>query len=661
MGLMDRKPDMRRTELTGIAEIHRHQVARAVLEAALDAIIVMDGTGSVIEWNPAAEELFGWTREETLGSQLADLIIPDELRAAHRAGMDTYLETGEGPALNTRLTLPALRKDGSQFTVELTISPSESREGPVFTGWLRDITELVEARDAVARSEERLASLVANVSDVITVMRADGSWVSSSGAGTRLLGYEVGFEPEGGIFSLVHPDDIAIAQAAFAEVVAGTRSSAEPVDLRVRAQDGAWHVLETVAENLVDDPAVEGLVLTSRDVTQQRRRAGELRELSTRLQALVESLGDAVLFVDEDRRIVFTNEAFGELFGYEDDPRSLVGQMSSVIRSYADALVTDSDAFGATIDERFARRRPVFGEDIDLTDGRTLQRDYIPVEVGDEPFGHLWLYRDISAQKSLERTRERLLDVERGLRERAEEQAEALREIADLKTELVAMVSHELRTPLTSIVSFADLMLEKNHPPSDTERREFVGIIDRNAKRLIRLVDDLLLLGQLESGVTTIEPSTCRAEELIDWAVASAAQRATAAGVSITTAVTPGPALHADQGRLGQVLDNLVANAIKFSDSGDSVELGATHDTDHGWIFSVVDDGPGIPEAEQAQLFESFFRGARTAQTTPGTGLGLAISKAIVDLHGGTISVESAEGAGSRFEFTIPDQSEVAS
>lgn len=651
---MGPKRDRRRHELTGIADVHRHQVARAVLEAALDAIIVIDWSGSVIEWNPAAEELFGWTRTEASGAQLAELIIPEELRDQHRAGLANYLETGEGPALNTRLTLPAQRNGGERFTVELTISQSQSREGPLFTGWLRDITELIEARDAVDRSEKRLASLVANVSDIITVVRADGTWVSSSGAGTRLLGYKVGFSPEGGIFSLLHSDDLPIAQQAFAEVVAGTRTSAQPVDLRVKGIDGTIHVLETVAENLVDDPAINGLVLTSRDVTEQRSRAAELRETSSRLTALAASLGDGLLFVNEQRRIVFTNQAFCSTFGYDQRPNDLVGLEVSQIRLHAERQVVDPEAFSAAIEQRLEHRRPEFGEEVALGDGRTLQRDYIPVEIQGEHFGHLWLYRDISAQKGLDRAQERLLDIERGLREQAEEQARALQEVANLKTELVAMVSHELRTPLTSIVSFADLLLTDGEQLSHAEQTEFIGVIDRNAKRLIRLVDDLLLLGQLESGVISIDPKDCSVAEVVDWSVESAQRRSSIAGVAIEASIEPGPPLAADPGRLGQVLDNLLSNAIKFSAAGGSIEVTA-RPTQQGWVFVVSDSGTGIPEEDQAQLFEPFFRAPKTAKSAPGTGLGLAICKAIVELHGGTIEVSSRVGHGTRFDFMIPN------
>ena len=321
-------------------------------------------------------------------------------------------------------------------------------------------------------------------------------------------------------------------------------------------------------------------------------------------------------------------------------------------------MFADPEAFAVETERQLSRRALVMGEEIALADGRTLQRDYIPIGAISERVDHFWLYADISQKKELDLTRWRMLEVERGLRGKAEEQARMLQGVADLRTELVAMVSHELRTPLTSIVSFADLLLNDDEPMSETEQKEFLTVIDRNAKRLIRVVDDLLLLGQLESGVALLQPTVLPVDQIVEWAVESATHLSNAAGVAIRTSIEPGPALHADSNRLGQVLDNLLSNAIKFSDGGGNVEVTARHHRDR-WVFAVVDDGVGISEADQEQLFDSFFRASGTAQSTPGTGLGLAICRAIVELHGGTITVESQQDYGARFEFVIPDEREM--
>ena len=630
-----------RMGLTGFAEIHRQQTATVILDPLPYAVVTMNGSGRVVDWNLAAETLFGWSYADALGEELADLIVPEELREAHRAGLARYLDTGETSAVNSLLTLPALRADGNRFIAELYISMLESHGGPLFTGLLREITKPGEVRsevDSVHQAESRLNRLK----------------VVARNIRVGLLGYEKSFEPESGIFGIVHVDDVARAQEAFVEI-SETDRLANPIDLRMRASDGTWRVIETVAENVTNQPAESGLVLINRDVTEQRARESDLRQTSSRLSALVMSLDDGVFFVDQEEKIAVANEAFLAILDYQGDINELIGKPISGLRSLIEELVVDPKLFNVTIADRVADRIQVFGERVDFVDGRVMERDYIPVELENELHGHLWLYRDISSQIMLEKTREHLLDAERRLREKAEEQARMLREVADLKTELVAMVSHELRTPLTSIVSFANLLIGDDGPVTEVEQQEFIGVIDRNAKRLIRLVDDLLLLGQLESGVTTIQPITCRVADIVEWALALADQRAVAAGVRIKSSVERGPTLYADQGRIGQVLDNLLSNAVKFSESGGSVDLTVRRNPT-GWVFAVRDDGIGIPESEQSRLFESFFRGAATAQSTPGTGLGLAIAKAIVDLHGGTITVESQESVGSCFEFAIPDQ-----
>jgi signal transduction histidine kinase len=365
-----------------------------------------------------------------------------------------------------------------------------------------------------------------------------------------------------------------------------------------------------------------------------------------------------VVVANSHHEIVWANQTFCSIIGSTEDANYLIGQPTSILQTFADAMFADPEAFAVETERQLIRRSLVMGEEIALADGRTLQRDYIPIGAISERVDHFWLYADISQKKELDLTRWRLLEVERGLRGKAEEQARILQGVADLKTELVAMVSHELRTPLTSIVSFADLLLNDEEPKSETEQKEFLTVIDRNAKRLIRVVDDLLLLGQLESGITLIQPTVLPVNQIVEWAVESATHLSNAAGVAIRTSIEPGPALHADSYRLGQVLDNLLSNAIKFSDGGGNIEVTARHHRDR-WVFAVVDDGVGISEADQEQLFDSFFRASGTAQSTPGTGLGLAICKAIVELHGGTITVESQQDYGARFEFVIPDEREM--
>ena len=173
--------------------------------------------------------------------------------------------------------------------------------------------------DSSPEPEDRFRALVTHSSDIITVLEADGTWRSSSAAGSRLLGYEEGFDPEGGIFGLLHPDDVESALQAFQQVLDGTHSG-EPLVFRVRSADSSrWVHLETVARNLVDDPAVRGIVLNSRDIT-DRVRAEQ------RFAALVQNSTDVITLVvvrDDVADIEWASPSIERVLGYS--PDELIG------------------------------------------------------------------------------------------------------------------------------------------------------------------------------------------------------------------------------------------------------------------------------------------------------------------------------------------------
>ena len=218
----------------------------------------------------------------------------------------------------------------------------------------------------------------------------------------------------------------------------------------------------------------------------------------------------------------------------------------------------------------------------------------------------------------------------------------------------MATVSHELRTPLTSIVSFIDLM-EAEADGLSEDGAHFLSIIQRNANRLIRLVGDLLLLNQLEAGMAPLELAPVPIPELAAEAVRDASAAAAGYGVTLDAAGTSdGPMIQGDALRLRQVLDNLIANAVKFSHPGDVVRVVSTWDAG-AWRIDVTDTGIGIPAAEIGHLFDRFVR-ASNARTSgrPGTGLGLSVVQAILDLHGGRVAVKSALGRGTTFSIYLP-------
>ena len=247
------------------------------------------------------------------------------------------------------------------------------------------------------------------------------------------------------------------------------------------------------------------------------------------------------------------------------------------------------------------------------------------------------------AQAEAERARRTLTD-----------QNKRLRELDRLKDEFLSLVSHELRTPLTSIRGYLDLVLDEEAGELNAEQQRFLRAVERNSGRLLRLVGDLLFVAQADAGRLTLERAMVDVSALAADCVEGARPVADQKSIALELATTPVPALVGDRGRLAQVLDNLVSNSLKFTPEGGRVEVRTGASNGHV-VLEVEDSGIGIPAAEQPRLFERFFRAASaTEQAIPGTGLGLAIVKAIVEAHGGDITVESRPHEGTTFRIELP-------
>jgi PAS domain S-box-containing protein len=278
-----------------------------------------------------------------------------------------------------------------------------------------------------------------------------------------------------------------------------------------------------------------------------------------------------------------------------------------------------------------------------LNDSYTVVRD----ETG-KPWYTQGFAIDVTARKQAERDREALLA-------QTQEQNERLRKLDRMKDEFIALVSHELRTPLTSICGYLELLLQDDVMAElPVAQMNWLEVIDRNAERLLRLVEDLLLTAQASAGNLALEQGELDIAAIIEQAVQASGPVAAARSITLTCSTESLPAASGDRLRIGQVIDNLISNALKFTPAGGTVDVRAYP---HGSAarIEVADSGMGISEDEQTQLFERFFRTARAQEEAiPGVGLGLSISKAIVEGHNGRISVSSIEGVGTTFFVDLP-------
>jgi signal transduction histidine kinase len=395
------------------------------------------------------------------------------------------------------------------------------------------------------------------------------------------------------------------------------------------------------------------------EVAEIEQAQAELIDQTERLNCLIATAIPGVLISDQRGQITHISQSFGALFDIE-GPDQLVGTPISATVRRIQAVFADPGEFVRRVREIFSARQPVSGEQITCADGRTYEGDYWPLIIDGHYRGEVWLIWDMSGRKALEKQRERLLEAELAARKSAElaqrqlaEQNEKLRTLDDAKTQFLSTVSHELRTPLTSIVSFSEL-IRGEADLLTPEGVHFLDIIERNAYRLLRLVSDLLLLSRLEAGALPLELAPVSIPALVTETVRSASVRALKLGVTVDAEAADGPPIDADHERLLQVLDNLVTNGVKFSQRDGLVHVMANRDG-RGWHIDVADSGIGIPPGEIGNLFDRFVRAtnARTAGL-PGTGLGLSIVKAIVELHGGSVSVQSTLGRGTTVSVYLP-------
>ena len=289
-----------------------NETLSAIYENSPLAIYAFDADGTILFWNPACEQIYGWSATEAVGRFSPP--VREEDVEPFRVLRERVMAGEVVAVIETR------RATKDRGDIDILFSAAPLRDGSGTTiGVLAlsaDISAQKRAEGALHESEEAFRALVEYSSDIVTVLEPDGSWRTSSAGGTRLLGWPKGFDSEGGILDLVHDDDVEAAAAALSELAEGSRGPEDSIVLRVRATDGEYRYLDTVGQDLRDHPAINGFVLNSRDVTERHEAEDAVRRSEERFRALVQHTSDVIAVVDADGTLRYASPSVQRMFGY---------------------------------------------------------------------------------------------------------------------------------------------------------------------------------------------------------------------------------------------------------------------------------------------------------------------------------------------------------
>lgn len=609
------------------------------------ALVALDGAFSRV--NPALCRMVGFTAEELLGRTFQEITHPDDLDEDL-----SYVEALlAGQIESYEMDKRYIHRDGHPVWVHLIAYLLRNEEGlpTQLVAHVHDVTEQVEARRKLQSSERRFRSLIESGSDLISLLDADGIIRYQSPAFKRILGFEEGALEEMDAFHLIHPEEREEILTIFRELRTrpGERTQ---VEYRFRHADGDWRILETRAVNLLHDPAVAGVVVNARDVTERRAAEAEVRRNRSDLRAILDTITEAVVFMDLEGRIVYANSAIQRILGmrpdqvvglrFDSESWTILGPRGEELQEaelpFSRVASTGEPVYDVLLNVEVAGR------------GRLILRVNaapLPDAEGDLA-GVVASVADVTERVEAERQIRRLnAELEQRVRERTAELSAANQELEAFSYS----VSHDLRQPLRALHGYSQALVEDYGGELQGEALQFLDRIQTNAQRMGQLIDDILKLSRVSR--KELERKDVDLAALARERIRRLREGDPDRVVELVT--PPSVPATADPQLLGVVLDNLLGNAWKFTEPRKPavIELGV--ETGPGpRTYYVRDNGVGFDMQYADKLFKAFHRLHRDSEFE-GTGIGLATVHRIIQRHGGDLRAEGAVGVGTTIWFTL--------
>ena len=605
----------------------------AIVRASLDAVIVGDEHGHILEFNPAAEKLFGWKREEALGRSIGELLVPPHMRARHEAGMQRMRDGAPARLTERRVEVSALRKDGTEFPCELSVGRLEITGSALFAASMRDLSEVYSERRARREVEDFLRAVANDQTEIIFRTDAEFRVIYYNDAACRAYG--VTSEELMGQHMLDDvPDDIRPrVEAEFASLTR-ERPFVTGIDPKT-LKTGRNHWFEWTNRALFDlNGEITGYQTVGRDVTERVMNQNALAASEARFAAFMRNAPIGMYIKDAQGRYAVVNPEMEKVFG---QPSSQVLGLTAkeLMPSELVKLIDSADervrntGLASTVEEHIPG-----AESYEWT---LVVRFPIQENEG-EPILIGGFDIDISAIKAAEAELARAQEVLH--------RSERLNALGSFATG----VAHELNNPLAILAGQAELLADDAADGPMADRAE---MILQAADRCTRIVQSFLAMVRQKPPQRRLTNLNDMVRDALE--MASHTLRTSDIEV-IKEFADPPPELAADPDQLHQVLVNLIFNARQAMDgtNEDHILKVRTAELPSGdkIVLDVMDSGSGIAESEAERVFEPFF----TTKAT-GTGIGLAYSRRIIENHGGQICAltgDMCESAGAHIQIILP-------